>query len=316
MAGSPDRLRRSLLMASESARLLLVEGDEDDYATVRGLLEGAEDGFELTWIASHELGLELLAAGERSLCIVDDRDGERDGVQFVRDALALGARAPLVVLAATDDPTLDERAHEAGAADFLAKPDLDRGTLSRSIRHALAGAGPRRRAASSSTPGSATRSRAFRAAGSCSIASKRRWPALAAGPSCSSACSSSTSTGSRPSTARSASAAATVSCSRSHDDEELRACRRHGRAHRRRRLRRPARRDRGRCRRGPRRAADPERAGDAVHAAGLGDPHQRLGGDRGQRDGVRDAGGARPRRRDGPVPGEDAGRRPLRARGP
>src|SRR2546428_10295412 len=55
----------------------------------------------------------------------------------MREALAGGCKAPMILLTGFDDWETDVRAMKAGAADYLVKGQLDAKLLERSIRYAL-----------------------------------------------------------------------------------------------------------------------------------------------------------------------------------
>jgi diguanylate cyclase (GGDEF)-like protein len=125
-----------------SIRVLLIEDDPDAAAHMRGLLEE-------NWAAE----VVLATRGQEARDAIDcaDADGERfdlvvldlglpdiDGIELCRHARSQPAlrRVPILVVTAYSDEEHIERAFEAGATDYLAKPVRSREVIAR-IRSAL-----------------------------------------------------------------------------------------------------------------------------------------------------------------------------------
>src|SRR4051794_25176658 len=125
-------------MGDRPRRVLLVEDDEDDYLLTRDLLEEAgEARFHLEWEADYEAALEAMGACRHDVYLVDYRLGGRDGLELLREALARGCTAPLILLTGQGDRDVDIAATRAGATDYLIKGTIDAERLERSIRYAL-----------------------------------------------------------------------------------------------------------------------------------------------------------------------------------
>lgn len=121
-----------------SRRVLLID---DDRAQAR--LTGAQlkhfprDHYELDWAATYEEGLAKLLAGPYAACLLDYQLGERDGLQLIREAMAMGCRTPIVFLTAETSATVDLEAMNAGALDYLVKGEITPRILERSLRYAV-----------------------------------------------------------------------------------------------------------------------------------------------------------------------------------
>ncbi|MDQ2621855.1 MAG: ATP-binding protein [Actinomycetota bacterium] len=119
-------------------RIMLVDDDEDDYILTRDLLTDIPDfRFDLDWVRDVESALGTMCAGERDLYLVDYRLGRLDGLDLIREAVARGCSAPIILLTGMSDRTVDLDAMRAGAADFLEKGGLNPVLLERSIRYSL-----------------------------------------------------------------------------------------------------------------------------------------------------------------------------------
>jgi PAS domain S-box-containing protein len=118
--------------------ILLVEDDEDDYVLVKDLLGEIEGGrFRLEWASSYEAAIEAIQRAPHDVYLVDYRLGARTGLEFLREAAGMGCRAPMILLTGQGGREIDVEAMKAGAADYLAKGQLDSALLERSIRYAM-----------------------------------------------------------------------------------------------------------------------------------------------------------------------------------
>ncbi len=125
-------------MENAPARVLLVDDDEDDYVLTRDWfaeIEGAR--FELEWVASYDAALKAIGHNEHDVYLLDYRLGERNGLELLREAIANGCKAPIILLTGQGDHEIDVEAMKAGAADYLEKGQLGAPMLARSIRYAI-----------------------------------------------------------------------------------------------------------------------------------------------------------------------------------
>jgi len=125
-------------MNNEPVRVLLVDDDEDDYVLTRDWfceMEGAR--FELEWVASYDAALNAIAHHHHDVYLFDYRLGERNGLELLREAIAKGCKAPIILLTGQGDHEIDVEAMKAGAADYLDKSQLGAPLLERSIRYAI-----------------------------------------------------------------------------------------------------------------------------------------------------------------------------------
>lgn len=119
-------------------KILLVEDDEDDYVLTRDLCaEVRRDRYDLEWVASFELARARLAARAHDVYLVDCRLGAHSGLDLLREAIAAGCPAPIILLTGLGDRSLDVEAMASGAADYLVKGQINAPLLERSISHSL-----------------------------------------------------------------------------------------------------------------------------------------------------------------------------------
>ena len=125
-------------MTDENIRILFVDDDEDDYILTRDLLTDlGESRFELEWASTYEAGLAAIKNKQHHVYLLDYRLGERDGLELLQRAVALGISAPIILLTSQGDRDLDLQVMEMGASDYLNKSTLTSELLERSIRYAL-----------------------------------------------------------------------------------------------------------------------------------------------------------------------------------
>lgn len=125
-------------MDNHLVRVLLVDDDEDDYILTRDLLSESQGiRFELEWIAACDPALEAIAHNKYDVYLLDYRLGEHNGLQLLRDAVAQGCTAPIILLTGQGDREIDIEAMKAGAADYLDKSQIRAPLLERSIRYAV-----------------------------------------------------------------------------------------------------------------------------------------------------------------------------------
>ncbi|MCZ6772402.1 MAG: response regulator, partial [Proteobacteria bacterium] len=132
-------------MLQKKLPILLVEDDEDDYLLTRELLEEIElTKYDLHWVTDYDAGLARLKSGYYDVILIDHYFGGHTGVELVREAVAAGCTAPMILLTGLGGRDIDVAAMQAGAADYLEKRNLTADVLERSIRYAISAAEARR----------------------------------------------------------------------------------------------------------------------------------------------------------------------------
>ncbi len=124
---------------SKPVHVLLVEDDEDDYILTKGMLmDSPIRRFEIKWVADYDEAVQVIKSAKFDLYLIDYRLGRKDGLDLVRETIAAGCTAPIILLTGLDNRDIDVEAMEAGAADYLVKGQMSPLILERSIRYALA----------------------------------------------------------------------------------------------------------------------------------------------------------------------------------
>jgi signal transduction histidine kinase len=122
---------------TRALRVLLADDDQDDYIITRDLFRLSPDRCELDWVSTYQAALQAVDQNQHDLYLFDYRLGEADGLQLLREAIARGCKAPIILLTGHDDQATDSLAMQSGAADYLVKGQLDAKLLERTVRHAL-----------------------------------------------------------------------------------------------------------------------------------------------------------------------------------
>jgi two-component system, sensor histidine kinase and response regulator len=125
-------------MDTRELRVLIADDDEDDYILTRDLLQRiGRQRFRVDWTPSYYAALEAIELNQHDVYLFDYHLGHSDGLELMREALARGCKAPIILLTGNDAWETDVEAMKAGAADYLVKGHLDARLLERSIRYAL-----------------------------------------------------------------------------------------------------------------------------------------------------------------------------------
>lgn len=125
-------------MNNSIIKVLLVDDDEDDYILTHDWFrEFQVAGCELEWMATYEVARNAMVNNQHDVYLVDYRLGPHNGLELLREAVALGCSSPIILLTGQGDREIDLKAMQAGAADYLEKSQLTPLLLERSIRYAL-----------------------------------------------------------------------------------------------------------------------------------------------------------------------------------
>lgn len=122
----------------EKIKVLLIDDDEEDYFLTKYLFDEFKDKrYSLEWTDDGRRALEAMKNGEYDIYFVDYRMGDYNGLDILREAVAAGCAAPIVLMTGQGDEEVDNQAMEAGAADYLVKGEVEAPMLERLIRYSL-----------------------------------------------------------------------------------------------------------------------------------------------------------------------------------
>ena len=125
-------------MLTDPIRVLLIDDDEDEFVLTRHLVaENPMSRVTLEWTPDYDAALADMVCDEHDVYLVDYRLGAQDGLELLREALAKGCSAPVMMLTGHGDGEVDLAAMRAGAADYLVKGRISGELLERALRYAV-----------------------------------------------------------------------------------------------------------------------------------------------------------------------------------
>lgn len=123
---------------SAPIRVLLCEDNRGDYVLLAQQLRlVGTPVFEIDWVRTLDDSFAALRRNAHDVALVDYRLIGGSGLDVLREAIAIGWPAPVIMLTSLHDPSIDLNAMKIGACDFLSKDDLRPSTLERSIRYGI-----------------------------------------------------------------------------------------------------------------------------------------------------------------------------------
>lgn len=123
---------------SNPLRILLVEGDEEEFLLTSELLRSwCLSPLDLQWVTTAEAALAVMKRNQHDIYLLNEQIGEEDGVELLRTSLAQGCQGPVILLTGQDNRSIDLEAMQTGAVDYLIKGELTAALLERTIRYAL-----------------------------------------------------------------------------------------------------------------------------------------------------------------------------------
>lgn len=137
---TPGTLRRPSNKASENnpIRVAILDDDSDDRLMIRRYLGGARHcRFSVHECAEPSELQDLMTRTAVDVALIDQRLGDQQGTEFIRQIGGRQALIPSVLLTGSDDADLEEEAIISGAAEHLTKADLSSRVLERTIKYAI-----------------------------------------------------------------------------------------------------------------------------------------------------------------------------------
>src|SRR5215210_2797904 len=119
-------------------RVLIIDDDEDDFFIASEYLKGIQEyQLKIDWSYKFNDAVEHLQKRAYDIYFVDYRLGAKTGLDFLKEAVRIGAEEPIVLLTGKGNKTVDIEAMQMGATDYLIKTELTTDKLERCIRYAL-----------------------------------------------------------------------------------------------------------------------------------------------------------------------------------
>jgi PAS domain S-box-containing protein len=125
-------------VSDTALRVLLVDDQEEQFRFMRHASDAVgKDRIHLEWMPDYADAVDAMRREAFDAYLVDYRLGERSGLELLREAVAAGCRAPIILISGSADESLDVAAMAAGAADYMDKSEITGPLLIRVIRHAV-----------------------------------------------------------------------------------------------------------------------------------------------------------------------------------
>jgi PAS domain S-box-containing protein len=119
-------------------RVLIIDDDEDDFFITSEYLKGIQEyKLRVDWSYKFNDAVEKLQKRAYDIYFVDYRLGAKTGLDFLKEAVRIGAEEPIVLLTGKGNKTVDIEAMQMGATDYLIKTELTTEKLERCIRYSL-----------------------------------------------------------------------------------------------------------------------------------------------------------------------------------
>lgn len=121
-----------------AVKILVVDDDEDDFFIIKEYITGIKDQqFVVDWCASYKEAQKLICSKKYDLYFIDYLLGAQTGLELIQDSIKSHCEEPFILLTGNGNRSIDMKAMESGAVDYLVKPDLNVESLERCIRYSL-----------------------------------------------------------------------------------------------------------------------------------------------------------------------------------
>jgi len=119
-------------------RILIIDDDEDDFFITSEYIKAIEGRtFVIDWCHKYQEALAHMCNARYDLYLVDYRLGAKTGLDLLKEAMQCNCEEPIILLTGKGNQYIDIEAMQAGAVDYLLKPELNTEKLERCIRYSL-----------------------------------------------------------------------------------------------------------------------------------------------------------------------------------
>src|SRR4051812_30951686 len=113
------------MYSGSKIRIAIIDDDEDDYFIISDYIKQIEGaGFDIDWCGDYATALEKIRSQNYQLYFVDYRLGNHTGLELLQQAASLGCDEPIILLTGKGNKSIDIKAMESGATDYLVKSEL------------------------------------------------------------------------------------------------------------------------------------------------------------------------------------------------
>ncbi len=116
----------------------MIDDDEEDFIITRDLIrEITKRKYKMDWVSDYSSGLKSIAKNNHDVIFADYRLGNENGLHLIKEAIAKGCEAPIILLTGQNDIEIDEMAMKYGASDYLVKGTISSRQLESAIRYSI-----------------------------------------------------------------------------------------------------------------------------------------------------------------------------------
>lgn len=124
--------------SNPAIRVLIIDDDEDDFFITSEYMKSIQEyNLQIDWSYKFNDAVQLLHARTYDIYFVDYRLGAKTGLDFLAEAVHIGAEEPIILLTGKGNKAVDIEAMQMGATDYLIKTELTTEKLERCIRYSM-----------------------------------------------------------------------------------------------------------------------------------------------------------------------------------
>jgi len=126
------------MLKGNQIRIAIIDDDEDDYVIIKDYICEIEGGnFVIDWLKDYQSAIDKIISKAYHIYFVDYRLGNKTGLDLLQEASSIQCDRPIVLLTGKGNKTIDIKAMQSGATDYLVKSELNTEKLERCIRYSL-----------------------------------------------------------------------------------------------------------------------------------------------------------------------------------
>lgn len=119
-------------------RILIIDDDDEDFYITSNLIKNISGyEFQIDWCYDYDIAIDQIVRNRYDIYFVDFLLGARTGLELIQEAVSKHCENPIVLLTGHGTREIDIKAMQAGAADYLVKPDLTTEKIERCIRYSM-----------------------------------------------------------------------------------------------------------------------------------------------------------------------------------
>ena len=125
------------MISNPLTKILIIEDDEDDYIIMKHYLSKIDAvDYDVYWCSRFEDAMPRIRENEHDIYLIDQFLGKGEGVEIIEQARTEGVNKPLILLTGASNRSIDKKAMQVGASDYLVKTEVRVEALERALRYA------------------------------------------------------------------------------------------------------------------------------------------------------------------------------------